>query len=145
MRPLRERIAALRKKYAGTPVTATEPVFDYMADAPRAQDAQRTLSARGDERHRAQRGGRSRPSKGTCERDAVKVLLYNTQTSQALAERMRTIATEAGVPVVAITETEPAGKTYQAVDALAARCARSRARRMSVQARMSGTRSSSTG
>ena len=28
-----QRIAALRGQYAGTPVTATEPVFDYMADA----------------------------------------------------------------------------------------------------------------
>ena len=44
---------------------------------------------------------------------AVKVLLYNTQTGQALAERMRTIANHAGVPVVAITETEPEGKRYQ--------------------------------
>jgi zinc/manganese transport system substrate-binding protein len=31
MAPLRERIAAMRKRYAGTPVTATEPLFDYMA------------------------------------------------------------------------------------------------------------------
>src|SRR5438477_11943263 len=44
---------------------------------------------------------------------AVKVLLYNTQTGQALAEHMRTLASQAGVPVVAITETAPAGKTYQ--------------------------------
>jgi zinc/manganese transport system substrate-binding protein len=44
---------------------------------------------------------------------AVKVLLYNSQTSQALAERMRTIAERAGVPVVAVTETEPQGLTYQ--------------------------------
>jgi zinc/manganese transport system substrate-binding protein len=45
---------------------------------------------------------------------AVKVLLYNRQTSQALAERMRRIAEEAGVPVVAISETEPLGVNYQA-------------------------------
>ena len=31
--PLDERIAAIRAKYAGTPVTATEPVFDDMAAA----------------------------------------------------------------------------------------------------------------
>ena len=33
MRPFARAIGALRQKYAGTPVTATEPVFDYMADA----------------------------------------------------------------------------------------------------------------
>jgi zinc/manganese transport system substrate-binding protein len=43
----------------------------------------------------------------------VKVLLYNTQTAEAVAERMRTIAIRAGVPVVAITETAPVGKRYQ--------------------------------
>ena len=31
--PLREKIAAIRGKYAGTPVTATEPVFAPMAEA----------------------------------------------------------------------------------------------------------------
>jgi zinc/manganese transport system substrate-binding protein len=44
---------------------------------------------------------------------AVKVLFYNSQTTSALAERMRTIAAKAGVPVVGVTETEPRGMTYQ--------------------------------
>ena len=112
MQPLRDKTAALRTKYAGTPVTATEPLFDYMADALGLEDAQRPLPARSDERHRAQRGGDRRVREGPAHR-TVKVLLYNTQTSQALAERMRAIANEVGVPVVAITETEPAGRRYQ--------------------------------
>jgi len=41
-------------------------------------------------------------------------LLYNTQTTQALAQRMRAIAMEAGVPVIAITETAPQDRSYQA-------------------------------
>ncbi len=45
---------------------------------------------------------------------AVKVLFYNSQTGEALSARMREIALEAGVPVVAITETEPQGLSYQA-------------------------------
>ena len=45
---------------------------------------------------------------------AVKVLLYNSQTSQALAERMRTIAGQAGVPVVANHRDAAARETYQA-------------------------------
>jgi zinc/manganese transport system substrate-binding protein len=44
---------------------------------------------------------------------AVKVLFYNSQTSGAMTERMRTIANESGVPIVGVTETEPAGKNYQ--------------------------------
>ena len=112
MGPLRERIAALRNKYSGTAVTATEPVFDYMADA-------LGLKMRNGRFQLAVMNGTEPGAKAIAafEKDlrthAVKVLLYNSQTSQALAERMRTIANEAGVPVVAITETEPPGLTYQ--------------------------------
>ena len=112
MRPLVERIAELRKGYAGSAVTATEPVFGYMADAlglkmlngrfqlavmngtePSAKDIA------GFEKHLRTR--------------TVKVLFYNSQTSSALAERMRTIAASADVPVVGVTETQPQGMTYQ--------------------------------
>ncbi len=110
--PLREKIAVLRKKYAGTPVTATEPLFDYMA-------ASLGLTMRNGRFQLAVMNG-TEPSAAAIaafEKDlrthAVKALLYNTQTSQALAERMRSIATEVAVPVVAITETEPEGKSYQ--------------------------------
>ena len=112
MQPLRDKTAALRTKYAGTPVTATEPLFDYMADA-------LGLKMRNGRFQLAVMNG-TEPSAAAIaafEKDlrtrTVKVLLYNTQTSQALAERMRAIANEVGVPVVAITETEPAGQRYQ--------------------------------
>jgi zinc/manganese transport system substrate-binding protein len=112
MGPLREKIAALRSSYAGTPVTATEPVFDYMADA-------LGLQMRNARFQLAVMNG-TEPSAAAIaafEKDlrtrAVKVLLYNRQTTQALAERMRTLAREVDVPIVAITETEPHGQTYQ--------------------------------
>jgi zinc/manganese transport system substrate-binding protein len=44
----------------------------------------------------------------------VKVLIYNSQTSDALTRRMRALAQQAGVPVVGVTETEPQRKDYQA-------------------------------
>jgi len=44
---------------------------------------------------------------------AVRVLIYNSQTSEALTRHMREIAEQAGVPVVGVTETEPRGKDYQ--------------------------------
>src|SRR5215472_4914544 len=110
---LRERIGALRNKHAGTPVTATEPVFDYMAEA-------LGLKMRNGRFQLAVMNG-TEPSAAAItlfEQDlrthAVKLLLYNTQTTQALAQRMRAIAKEAGVPVVAITETVPQDQSYQA-------------------------------
>ena len=111
MRELHDRIAALRKKHAGTPVTATEPLFDYMAEA-------LGLEMRNGRFQLAVMNG-TEPSAAAIaafEKDlrtrAVRVLLYNRPTGQALAERMRTIAGEVGVPVVAITETEPTGQRY---------------------------------
>lgn len=112
MQRLRERIAMLRGRYAGTAVTATEPVFGYMA-------ADLGLNMR-NERFQLSVMNATEPAAtaiAAFENDlrtgAVKVLFYNSQTTEALAERMRTIATEAGVPVVAVTETEPPGLSYQ--------------------------------
>ncbi len=112
MTALAAQIAELRRKYAGTSVTATEPVFGYMADALGLDMRNRhfQLATMND----------TEPSVADIaafEKDlrsgAVKLLIYNSQTSDALTRRMRTIAHQAGVPVVGVTETEPQGKDYQ--------------------------------
>ena len=112
MKRLSAKVAELRGRYAGTVVTATEPVFGYMADALglKMRNARFQLAVMND----------TEPSAAEIavfEKDlrtrTVKVLLYNSQTSEALTERMRKIATESGVPVVGVTETEPPGETYQ--------------------------------
>jgi zinc/manganese transport system substrate-binding protein len=113
MKPLGDRIAMLRKAYAGTPVTATEPVFGYMADALglKMRNGRFQLAVMNDTEPSA-------TAIAAFEKDlrthAVKVLFYNSQTSEALTERMRKIADESGVPVVGVTETEPQGQNYQA-------------------------------
>jgi zinc/manganese transport system substrate-binding protein len=112
MRPLAERIVELRNRYAGSPVTATEPVFGYMADA-------LGLKMRNGRFQLAVMNGTEPSAKDIAafERDlrtrAVRALFYNRQTSNALAERMRTMAANASVPVIGLTETEPQGMTYQ--------------------------------
>jgi zinc/manganese transport system substrate-binding protein len=112
MKPLVDKVAELRKEYAATPVTATEPVFGYMAIA-------LGLKMRNDRFQLAVMND-TEPSAAQIaafEKDlrtrTVKILFYNSQTSEALTERMRTIANESKVPVVGVTETEPAGKRYQ--------------------------------
>ena len=112
MKGVRAKVSELRGKYAGTVVTATEPVFGYMADALglKMRNARFQLAVMND----------TEPSATEIagfERDlrthTVKVLFYNSQTSEALTERMRAIATEAKVAIVGVTETEPPGKRYQ--------------------------------
>jgi zinc/manganese transport system substrate-binding protein len=44
----------------------------------------------------------------------VKLLIYNGQASDPVAERMLKLAKASNIPVVAVTETEPPGKKYQA-------------------------------
>jgi len=112
MRELAGRIAELRKRHAGAVVTATEPVFGYMAEA-------LGLTMRNDRFQLAVMNGAEPSAKDIAafEHDlrtgAVRALIFNSQTSGSLAERMRTIATSSGVPVVGVSETEPPGMTYQ--------------------------------
>jgi len=113
LRPLADEIATLRRTYKGTPVTATEPVFGYMAAAlglemrnPGFQLAIMNNTEPGASEIAAfQHDLRSR---------AVRLLLYNVQTSEALTERMKALARQSGVPVVGVSETEPANMNYQA-------------------------------
>jgi zinc/manganese transport system substrate-binding protein len=112
MQLLGKRIAELRAKYSGTPVTATEPVFGYMAAALGLD--MRNLAFQLAVMNDTEPGA---AAIAAFEQDlrarTVKILLYNSQTSEALTRRMQKIATESGVPVVGVTETEPRGKDYQ--------------------------------
>ncbi len=111
LRPLGERIATLRRRHAGTPVIATEPVFGYMADALGLQmrGARFQLAVMNDTEPSA---GEIAAFEKALKTRAVKALIYNRQSGGALVERMLALAKAAGVPVVAVTETEPQGQTY---------------------------------
>ncbi|MDO8876368.1 MAG: zinc ABC transporter substrate-binding protein [Pseudolabrys sp.] len=105
------RVAEMRAKHAGKPVAATEPVFGLMADAigltMRNQKFQRALMNETEPSARDIAAFEDDLKKGR-----VKVLIYNKQVSEKLAERLLTIARTAKVPVVAVTETQPAGVTF---------------------------------
>ena len=121
LKPIQAKIAELRARLAGTPVTATEPIFGYMFDAlgmrVRNQAFQRAVM------------NDTEPSVSDVaafEKDLrthqVKLLLYNSQATDPMAERMKEIASASHVPVVGATETEPPGESYQSwmMSALAA-------------------------
>ncbi len=112
LQPLETTIAALRSKYSGTPVTATEPVFGYMATALGFQmhNERFQLAVMNDTEPRAS-------DVATFEDDlrthTVRLLFYNSQATDTAAQRLVKIARQAKTPVVGVTETEPAGKTFQ--------------------------------
>jgi zinc/manganese transport system substrate-binding protein len=110
--PIQEKIAAIRAKYAGAPVTATEPVFGYMAAA-------LGLDMR-NERFQLSVMNDTEPSArdvAAFEDDLrarkVKVLFFNKQVADKLTRRLLDIARASHVNVVGISESEPSGMTFQ--------------------------------
>ncbi|MGT2469979.1 metal ABC transporter solute-binding protein [Paraburkholderia terrae] len=112
LKPITDKVAALRSQYAHVSVTATEPVFGYMSDAigldMRNQRFQ--LAAMNDTEASAS-------DIAAFERDLrerrVRALIYNSQATEALTKRMLKLAQQSHVPTVSVTETQPAGKNYQ--------------------------------
>ena len=112
LRPIQAKIGELRQRFAGTPVTATEPIFGYMFDALGMQVRNHSFQLAV--------MNNTEPSASdiaNLENDLkthrVELLVYNSQATDRIAERMKKIAKEAGIPVVGATETEPAGENYQ--------------------------------
>lgn len=112
LNPIRAKIDELRRRLGGVPVTATEPVFGYLFDA-------LGLKVRNQAFQRAVMNS-TEPSASDIaafEKDLrtrqVKLLVYNSQATDPIAERMRRIAAASGVPVVAAAETVPEGESYQ--------------------------------
>jgi zinc/manganese transport system substrate-binding protein len=107
-----ERVAQIKAKHAGTAVTATEPVFGPMTGA-------LGLTMR-NQRFQLAMMNDTEPSArdvAAFEKDLrerkVKVLIYNSQVSEKLTERLRDIASKAKVPVVGVTETMPPNVSFQ--------------------------------
>lgn len=113
IQPIQARIAALRDRLAGTPATATEPIFGYMFDALGMHSRNQSFQLSVMNNTEPSASDVAAFETGLRDRQ-VKLLIYNSQASDPAAERMEGIAKAAGVPVVGATETEPPGKTYQA-------------------------------
>ncbi len=108
---IEKRVAAMRAKFKGAPVTATEPVFGYMAAAI-------GLTMR-NERFQTAVMNDTEPSardiaafENDLKQRKVRALIYNKQVSDKLTERLIAIASKARVPVVPVTETMPGGASF---------------------------------
>ena len=112
LKPIQDTIGELKKRSAGVSATATEPVFGYMFEA-LGMDVRNEpfqLAVMNDTE--------PSPSQIAAFEDdlktgKVKLLVYNSQASDPLADRMLKLAKASNIPVVGATETEPPGSTYQ--------------------------------
>jgi len=112
LEPLEAKIAEMRKKYAGQPVAASEPVFGYMADliGLKVHNEKFALAVMNNtEPSASDVAGFEDDLKG----HKVKVMLYNAQASEPAVQRLVQMAKDEKIPVVGVSETEPAGANYQ--------------------------------
>jgi zinc/manganese transport system substrate-binding protein len=112
LEPLNDKITAIRSKYAGTAVTASEPVFGYMADALKLKmrNGRFQLSIMNDTEPSAR-------DVAAFERDLkahkVRVMFYNKQASNKAVQHLVDLARDSKIPVVGVTETAPPDVSYQ--------------------------------
>ena len=112
LQPIDARIRQLRARYAGTAVTATEPVIGDLTAAlglvTRNQRFQLAIM------NNTEPGARETAAfEDSLRRHQVRLLIYNRQTSDDAVQRLRSLAGQLGIPTVAVTETEPPGVFYQ--------------------------------
>lgn len=106
--------AAVRARYGGTPVAITEPVPDYLLSAcglVNRTPAQFSAALEGDSDVPA---AVLEQTLALFDGHAVRVLVYNEQTSGAETTRVLAAAHANGIPAVPVTETLPAGVGYLA-------------------------------
>jgi zinc/manganese transport system substrate-binding protein len=112
LKPLDDKIAAMRKSYASQPVAASEPVFGYQAGliGLKVRDEKYALAI--------MNNAEPTPSEvAAFENDLkgrrVKAMLFNAQASEPAVAKLVQLAKDNAIPVVGVTETEPANTTYQ--------------------------------
>lgn len=114
LKPYLDEVAAIKSAHSGAKVTATESVFDYMAQAtgldmitPKAyMDAVANESdppAQSIQEFNNQLNSKQ-----------VKAFIFNTQTDGSLPTQLKNLAEKNNIPVVNVTETlTPEGATFQ--------------------------------
>lgn len=106
-------VARVRDAHAGAGVTATEPVFGYMAEALGLvmlnEDFQTAIMNDAEPSPSAVAAFEKSLADGSA-----RVLFYNSQVTDAATERLLDIARRNKVAVVGVTETLPEGRSVQA-------------------------------
>lgn len=110
--PVLDKMASLKAKTTGVKVTATEPVFGYMAAALGLDmlNYEYQLAVMNDTDPSFQQTADFEKS---LKSKTAKILFYNSQVTDPSTQQMQSIAKASGVPVLGVTETQPPDqKTY---------------------------------
>lgn len=113
LQPLQARIAAIKARYSGTPVGLTETIYLYQSEP----EGLKVLTPLAFEKAIAE--GNDPPAGAMISttdqitQRQIKVLIYNQQTVTPVTTNLLRQARAYAIPQVPVTETMPAGKTYQ--------------------------------
>lgn len=113
LQPLQQKIAAIKAKYAGTPVGLTETIYLYQA----VPEGLHVLTPFAFEQAIAEGNDPSAGSLVTAtdqiNNRQISVLIYNEQTITPVTTNLENLARSKGIPIVPISETMPPDQTYQ--------------------------------
>jgi zinc/manganese transport system substrate-binding protein len=113
LQPIEAKIAEMRSKYSGQPVTASEPVFGYQAGLIGLKVHNEKFAwaiMNNAEPTASEVAAFEDDLKG----HKVKVMLFNAQASEPAVQRLVDLAKGNSIPIVGVSETEPPNVTYQA-------------------------------
>jgi zinc/manganese transport system substrate-binding protein len=111
--PIQQKMAHLKAKYTGTPVGLTETIFLYQT-GPIGLNVMTPI-----EFEKAIAEGNDPPADTVAttndqiNKHEIKVLIYNIQTVTSLTTNLQNEAQKSNIPIVPVSETMPAGKSYQ--------------------------------
>jgi zinc/manganese transport system substrate-binding protein len=106
MKPELDKIAAIKAASAGLEVTATEPVFGYMANALGFKMLNYDFQVKIMNDSEPSADQTAAFEKNLTSKTA-KILFYNSQVTDPTTDRIQKIAKKSGVPIVGVTETQP--------------------------------------
>jgi zinc/manganese transport system substrate-binding protein len=112
--PLQATVAKIRATHAGAPVAYTEPVPGYLIEAAGLRDLSLSSFTHPIEEGSEPPASAVSAMTALATQHRIKVLFYNSQAVSPITKRVNAAAKAAGVPIVGVAETVPAGLTFQA-------------------------------
>jgi len=105
--PIDRLVSEIATKYAHAPVAYTERVPGYLLDAARLDVVTPPGFARAIEDGNEPSAGDTTAMDGLVSGHRIRALLYNAQATSPVTKHVQDLARAAGIPVVAVTETQP--------------------------------------
>jgi zinc/manganese transport system substrate-binding protein len=111
--PLQRAVAKIRATHAGAPVAYTEQVPGYLIEAAGLRNLSPSSFTIPIEEGSEPSASAVSAMTALAAKHRIEVLFYNSQAVSPITQRVRAAANAAGVPVVGVAETIPAGLTFQ--------------------------------